>query len=465
MRRSHNLTVPHERGNRETRPMVLASLLLWVRGTPPTSTWRINKELKLNKQLAGLGELVARGRDSCWPREQMNPMTHNIHLHPCTLCLISAGVISLASVLRAEEVQPHPVLTAISATSLSGFVDASINWMPGKGNRLFGRSFDQGSNSAPGQNKQDGFNLNLVSLTLENPLDEGKWSAGYRVQMLMGPDANALASSSSFNPVGDFAIKEANVALRAPIGNGLDFRLGVWTELLGYEVTESFLNPNYSRSWGFFIEPIIHTGLLTSYKFNDCISALFGIVDNGVASNAINSRSVTESEKSYTGLLTLTAPESFGFLGGSVLYLSILDSGTSGRMDPVNYYAGITMPTPIKGLSVGIADDYRANGQFDHSYENAADFYLLYQASEKLKFASRTEYATGSAGAWGVIPSPEEQNVKLFGQTLTADYSLWKNIVTRGEVRWDHSLTGQRMFGDGNQRNAISLTLDVVYRF
>jgi hypothetical protein len=38
-------------------------------------------------------------------------------------------------------------------------------------------------------------------------------------------------------------------------------------------------------------------------------------------------------------------------------------------------------------------------------------------------------------------------------------------VVTRGELRWDHSLTGQRMFGNGNQRDAVSLTLNFVYKF
>lgn len=371
--------------------------------------------------------------------------------------MTAAGIISIASCLRAEEALQNPVLTAVSSTTLSGFVDTSATWAFGSGNNLYGRSYD-------GPNKQDGFNLNVVSLTLEKPLDESEWAAGYRVQTFFGPDAVALASSSSFAP-SDFAIKEANVALRAPIGNGLDFRLGVWTELLGYEISESHLNPNYSRSWGFFLEPIIHTGLLMSYKFNDNISASAGVTDNGIFSNAINSRgSTTESEKSYTGLLTLIAPESFGFLKGATVNMSFLVTGASGRENPVNWYGGITMPTPIKNLSIGISDDYRANGLFDGSHENAADVYLLYQATDKLKFASRTEYATGSAGAFGV-PVDGTHDVALLGQTFTADYSIWKNVVTRGELRWDHSLTGQRMYGTGDKRDAVSLTLDVVYKF
>jgi len=390
-------------------------------------------------------------------------MTLLPHLNPRTAALVALGLVSVPSCLRAEE-RPNSVLTALSSTSLSGYVDTSASWMFGTGQKLYGRSYDQGSNSGLGQNKQDGFNLNVVNLVLEKPLDEGTWSAGYRVQLFMGPDANTLASSSSFAPTPDFAIKEANVALRVPIGNGIDFRLGVWTELLGYEISESYLNPNYSRSWGFFLEPIIHTGLRASYKFNDVVSAAAGVVDNGVASNAINSRSTTESEKSYTALLTLTAPDSFGPFKGSVLNLSFLDTGMSGRENPINFYAGVTVPTPLKGFSVGISDDYRVNGLADGSHENAADLYLMYEATAKLKFALRSEYFEGSAGALNV-PVDGKNKVRLLGETFTVDYALWANVVTRGELRWDHSLTAQRMFGDGNQRDAVSLTLDVVYRF
>lgn len=59
----------------------------------------------------------------------------------------------------------------------------------------------------------------------------------------------------------------------------------------------------------------------------------------------------------------------------------------------------------------------------------------MYQVTEKLNFASRTEYATGSAGAWGVIPGPNENNVKLLGETFTVDYSFWANAITRLELR------------------------------
>src|ERR1044071_8494140 len=131
-----------------------------------------------------------------------------------TLALAAAGVVSLGSVVQAEEAQ-HQVLTALSLTILSGYVDTSAIWKPGTdrgGGRLPGHVFD-------GPDKMDGFNLHAVKLVLEKPLDEGQWSAGYKADLVFGPDANyygtLLNGGSSVN-ADDFAVKQAYVALRAP---------------------------------------------------------------------------------------------------------------------------------------------------------------------------------------------------------------------------------------------------------
>src|SRR5258707_604398 len=107
-----------------------------------------------------------------------------------TLALAAAGVVSLGSVAQADEAQ-HQVLTALSSTTLSGYVDTSAIWKPGTDNpssRLPGHVFDGGD-------KTDGFNLHAVKLTLEKPLDEGQWSAGYKADLVFGPDANYYATT------------------------------------------------------------------------------------------------------------------------------------------------------------------------------------------------------------------------------------------------------------------------------
>src|SRR5436189_74782 len=77
-----------------------------------------------------------------------------------------------------------------------------------------------------------------------------------------------------------FGYLQAGVAeWRAPVGNGLDIKLGVWDTLVGYEVFESPNNPNFSRSYGYFIEPTHHTGVLLSYHVTDWLSVSGGVAN------------------------------------------------------------------------------------------------------------------------------------------------------------------------------------------
>src|SRR5688500_6370574 len=202
-----------------------------------------------------------------------------------TLALASAGVIGLGTTaVQAEE--QHALMTALSQTTISGYVDTSAIWSPGSPNGvLHGRTFDASSD------KLDGFNLHAVKLRLEKPLDEGQWSAGYMADLVFGPDANyysTLPNASTAADADDFAVKQAYVSLRAPVGNGLDIKLGVWDTLIGYEVFESVNNPNFSRSYGYYIEPTHHTGVLLSYHVADWLSVSGGVA-NGWG-GAINDR-------------------------------------------------------------------------------------------------------------------------------------------------------------------------------
>src|SRR5438045_3963497 len=182
--------------------------------------------------------------------------------NPWTLALAGAGLIGLPLAIQAEE-KPSSVLTALTTTTLSGYVDTSAQWNLGTGNaNVPGYAFG-------GSSKADGFNLNVVKLSLERPVDPAEaWGAGYKVDLLAGPDANFLATQSTLSTgKSDFGVKQAYVALHAPIGNGLDFKLGVWDTIIGYEVFESINNPNFTRSYGYTIEPTTHTGIQATYQF------------------------------------------------------------------------------------------------------------------------------------------------------------------------------------------------------
>jgi len=385
-----------------------------------------------------------------------------------TMALASAGVISLASAAQAEEQVMSQVLTAVSSTTLSGYVDTSAIWKFGTGNDLLpGRAFD-------GAAKVDGFNLNVASLTLEKPLSEEQWAAGYTLQLLFGPDAVGYNPSANLLTGfdSDFAVKQAYVALRVPAGNGIDFKIGTFNTILGYESFESHLNPNFSRSFGWQLEPTQHTGLLASYQFTEAVSVSVGVANTHLA--GINLRSPRgETHKTYMGSITITAPESWGFLAGSSWYAGVMDGWSGNTQDTAHAYFGGSLHTPVEGLSVGGAFDYRFNGANGltpgSNWAYAIAGYLSFQATEKLKLNARADYTTGSDGTWyngGATAASDDQN-SIGAVTLTADYALWANVITRAELRWDRELGGDRIYGRAGDpdRDAVTLAANVVYKF
>jgi len=406
-------------------------------------------------------------------------------LNQWTLGLAAAGVVSLASAVQAEEAAANQVMTAVSATTLSGYVDTSIIWRPGTSSPG-GATTGAGAFTGPG--KQDGFNLNVVKLRLEKALDESEWAAGYRAELLFGPDA--VAYNTSFNAAAgfsDFSIKDAYVQLRAPIGNGLDFKIGSYSCLMGYEVFEAGDNANYSRSYAWQSEPTQHTGILAHYKVNDSLDLKAGAANTYGAGIGVRTAKSTrdETRKTYMASFTLTAPDSFGAFKGATLTGAVtkgFNNGLGATSDAVGYYAGITTPTGLEGLSVGVSYDYTGTSQntflgSTSGYFNAVGLYTSYQATEKLKLNLRGEYATSTGGiisgftGGAFAASATSSHDQVMAATLTADYALWANVISRLEIRWDHDLsqaTDGSLFdtrGAGGAKNLTTLALNVIYKF
>jgi hypothetical protein len=424
-------------------------------------------------------------------------------LNKWTVALAAVGAVSLASVAKAEEKQTlSPVLTSLSTTTISGYVDTSAQWNPGTGN-AFTPPYRFG-----GPSKADGFNLDVVQIRLEKPLDDTDWAAGYRVDLWAGPDASALGTSTTFGGgSSDFAIRQAYVEMRTPIlPNDLTWKMGVFDSIVGYESVDASVDPNFTRSYGHSIEPTTHTGLLVKYQFCPEFSASFGVantmgpvinsrgttgsagVASGIWGNYIPASPATagdnakaESYKTYMGRVVITAPDSMGFLKGSFLYGGIVNGfnnsllGSGVGVPCFNAYAGATIATPMKNLTLGLSFDelnveteYLTAGGTQIPAGGSAWSVAAYASlglTEKLTLHGRCEYFDGR------IDDPGSIDRQLLSSTLTAQYDLWKNVLTRLEFRWDHSLNNMDTFGGTSiatgpdSVNAYLLALNVIYKF
>ena len=414
-----------------------------------------------------------------------------------TVGLAAIGVVSLASAARADE-KMSAVQTALSNTTLSGYVDVSAQWNLGQQNGFYGVVGNTPGYAYGGINKADGFNLNAVDIALDKPQDESPWAAGYHVELVAGPDSPTKLSVGTIGPVNTgpivtqvssplVGLRQAYVTLRMPVGSGIDLKFGVFDTIIGYESTSSPLNPNYTRSYGYSMEPTTHTGVLASYKVGDVLTLTAGVADGsniGTLVQPINGRARFETQKAYLGAIAITAPDSWGAMKGATLNLGVINSvdsnwlgaNTGGLLNTfgtTSLYAGMVLPTPSSALKFGASFDYLelhnkvpvTNTGCDSSWNVAV--YGNVQATDKLSFNLRGEYLNDSAG---LFYANTAKNNKAEEITFTTQYQLWANVLSRVEFRWDHVEHGTPFdvsdaTGNPYHANAYLLALNLIYQF
>ena len=364
-----------------------------------------------------------------------------------TLGLAAVGVVSLTSAVRADESKISQVETALSNTTISGYVDVAAQFNP-NGSSGGTPNYYYGSNP-------NSINLNVVDIAIDKPLDDSPWAAGYHVEFFVGPVANTMGLPNN--------IRQGYIALRTPVGNGIDWKVGIFDTIVGYESTTSGNNPNFSKSYGYNMEPTTHTGILGAYKATDWVSIQAGLADNSYGGGgAYNANTATAYNNQTSGLyrptwlagLTFTAPDSFGWAKGATLTTAaIISSGNVAGVSSANgssgrtYYAGVTLPTPIAALKFGAAFDYLTAADVSGNAWNGG-VYGTYQFNDKLSLNLRAEYYNGKplnvSGAYGTGPgflAPYANQAQEI--TATVQYALWANVLTRLEFRWDHSNNGK----------------------
>ena len=440
-----------------------------------------------------------------------------------TVGLAAVGVVSLASVARADE-QMSQVQTALTQTTLSGYVDTAMQWNPGTdGNQTSAATDFSGRTGQQFGNiphyafaKNDGFSLNAVDIALDKPEDSSAWAAGYRVEMMYGANAVGVPLTGVQDSAGDVVgssatVRQAFIRLHTPIvGNGIDWQVGVFDSIIGYESNSDPLNPNYTRSYGYTIEPTTMTGVLGTYKVNDEISFSGGIanVDGGLGAitPGFTKTTVFEDNDTYMGSVSLTAPDSMGFLKGATLssgviygidgYTQPLNRGNAeplysppgtGSGRPLNLYVGATVPTPMNQLKLGAAFDYVNVPNGSQLTQNRTDNiwvlggYATYQATDKMSINVRGEVMRDQTNPDDILNlyagtgTGNDDHQFAEELTVTLQYNLWANVLTRAEFRWDHtddnnfgvtdSTSGVPPAGSPNRKNDYLLALNIIYQF
>jgi hypothetical protein len=136
------------------------------------------------------------------------------------------------------------------------------------------------------------------------------------------------------------------------------------------------------------------------------------------------------------------------------------------------------VPTVVDGLKLGVALDYMdldgGNPTYNTSASSAVAGYLSFAATENVTLHGRVDYL--QLGGDGLSPDGNLLGNPIFAPgddllatTITLDYRIWKNVISRFEFRWDHDLDegGDAFRGGGatGRTDEMSLIANFIYKF
>jgi len=362
-------------------------------------------------------------------------------------------------------VQNNFVETAQKGIKLSGYVDAGYSYnFTGASSGTSDVSGRFGSDTAA---KGD-FNLYAVKIALEKALtSENKAQAGFRTDVMIGEDANYLINrGTTYNQTNDqqnsnaLFLEQAYVSIRAPVGNGWDFKVGKFVSILGYEVIERPANMNVTYGLLWQQMPLYYTGVLSSYKFDDYLDAKLGVV-NGSQTDNNTTTGLNGDGCAVLAALNVTAPGGNANWSNNFQYSSNNDNNTA-SLDS----NGSSTSTAVENGSngTGYTFIYNSWGNWAPKFANdkllfafnallgtsstnvepsqpgttwfGAGAYAKYQFNDWFSLCSRGEYLGGNNPA-KLTDTYNNQNLSLWEYTLTAGFNVIDNLLIRAEYRLD----------------------------
>ena len=358
---------------------------------------------------------------------------------------------------------PTPLLSSVALAeddslanklnlSLYGYVETSYtqnfnNPSNGVNNN---RSFDGDANS---------FRPNLAQLVLEKAASPGGAltdRAGFRLKLNFGEDAKFTGGTGG----DDFDFQEAYIQYM-PVDN-LTFQAGRMNTLIGYEVIESPLNPNFSRSFMFGMgEPFTVTGFRASFDFSDSASLAVSAINSFTGLQA-DTTTANPSKRSFLWPPWITW--AFRYSGSGDLRATEVEKFNcgphAGRRDPRRAGHRST-GTRVGGLLREPSNTGKANARW-----NGVAGYAIYDFNDQWGLHVRAEVFEDAAGAFscfGDVPDDPDNpgimalgnahlcpgcvrrkeagtfNQTLWETTWTLQYKPVPNLITRAEFRYDKS--------------------------
>lgn len=338
------------------------------------------------------------------------------------------------------------------------------------------RIFDVNSNQ---------FRPNLAQVVLDRDATAGSVTdrIGFRVKANVGRDSAFIGGTnlSGLNQWADF--QEFYLQYLAPLGNGVNVKVGQMNTLIGYETVESPYNANYSRSWLFGLgQPFTTRGVRLSYQFSNRVSAALGVI------NRINGNLLTDTTTPWIESSVTLAPSErvkltlYGFTGQGLGLNKVSWGDNLFGGGFVSVQATTHMSMVFEAFYGTIVNSSLVQ-QGKHERWGGVAGYLIYDFSERWGVRLRSEIFEDSGGFFscrGTTAYQPQANV-CFGATSThpappASETLWEVtstlrfkpvpwLITRLEYRYDKSNHNVFQLGDRATSYQPTLSFEVIYLF
>ncbi len=394
--------------------------------------------------------------------------------------LLALGLLALPCSIRADAIAPSPsthdlekIIESVNFVEstrpgivLSGYVDVGYLY------NFTGNTPNTQGYGADGGVKGD-FSVNQVKLVLEKPLagNGDQLEAGFRVDMMLGEDAQGFSGFGAAGSADSFYLQQAYIEMNLPVGggNGINLIVGQFNSMLGFEADERVDNVNITQGFNAAPDPGPSAGLLASYAVCDQLTIAGGII-NGSGASTNTGIDTDEDGYALTGAIALSNETGNAETQVAFHWAPFGDAGVG---------AGQTQNEHLLGLNwIGIwapqaFDDrlflgYNASLWLGENYSgtNASalittSWYAKYQWTEIFSTAGRFEYThNNDSQITGLTATGGSDDV--WGWTGTLGFDLLENLLVRAEYRIDF---GNDVTTGPGDDFAHTLTMQAVYSF
>ena len=354
----------------------------------------------------------------------------------------------------------------IPGVKMSGFVDTSYTWS-------FNRPDSRTNSLRVFDTRAGDFMVNNVELVLEKPVNADS-RVGFRTDLDFGTDSEVLGSVTSglganahtHGQAGETAVsdevelQQAYAEFLAPLGNGLDIKMGKFVTMHGAEVIEAKDNWNFSRSFLFgYAIPFTHTGMRASYPWTEWLSTTMG-VSNGWDIVDDNNKAKTLEFN------TTIVPTKTTSLGVTYMFGAEKARDSHDRRHLVDVVAGWN-PTEQLALKLnydlGWEDDGLSNTPAENAQWQGIAMYGRYQWLPWWATALRWEWFSDLAAVRAAQAGL--RGLHLYEWTLTNEFKVYKDMIARVEYRHDSS--NDRVFTRNKSATSYqdTLALEMIYPF